>query len=75
MFLLIVMWGAIEFGKRVGPRGALFGALMVCSLFTCVVLHELGHSLVAQRFGVRVREILLLPIGGVARLLREPQKP
>ena len=73
-FLLIVFWGALEFGRREGLRGALFGVLMVCSLFTCVVLHELGHSLVAQRFGVRVREILLLPIGGVARLLREPQK-
>jgi Zn-dependent protease/CBS domain-containing protein len=73
-FLLIVLWGAVDFGRREGLRGALFGALMVCSLFLCVVLHELGHSLVAQRFGVRVREILLLPIGGVARLLREPQK-
>jgi Zn-dependent protease/CBS domain-containing protein len=73
-FLLIVLWGAVDFGRREGLRGALFGALMVCSIFLCVVLHELGHSLVAQRFGVRVREILLLPIGGVARLLREPQK-
>jgi Zn-dependent protease/CBS domain-containing protein len=73
-FVLIVLWGAVEYGRREGLRGALFGALMVCSLFGCVVLHELGHSLVAQRFGVRVREILLLPIGGVARLLREPQK-
>jgi Zn-dependent protease/CBS domain-containing protein len=74
-FLLIVLWGAYSFGKQAGLRGALFGAMMVCCLFTCVVLHELGHSLVAQRFGVRVREILLLPIGGVARLLREPEKP
>ena len=74
-FLLIVLWGALDFGRRGGIHGAFFGALMVCSLFTCVVLHELGHSLVAQRFGVRVREILLLPIGGVARLAREPQKP
>src|SRR6187431_2543008 len=74
-FLLVVLWGSYTFGKYGGLRGAAFGALVVCSMFTCVVLHELGHSLVAQRFGVRVREILLLPIGGVARLLREPQKP
>ena len=74
-FTLIVLFGAFEFGMRGGSRGAAFGALLVCCLFGCIVLHELGHSLVAQRFGVKVREIVLLPIGGVARLLRDPSKP
>src|SRR5689334_18483850 len=74
-FVLIVAWFALNFGQVGGLRGAGFGALLVLALFTCVTLHELGHSLVAQRFGVGVREIVLLPIGGVARLLSEPKKP
>lgn len=74
-FLLIVGVGALEWGMTHGAIGALFGAFVVCCLFVCVALHELGHSIVAQELGVSVKEIMLLPIGGVARLSREPKTP
>ncbi|HWZ90785.1 MAG TPA: site-2 protease family protein [Polyangiaceae bacterium] len=75
-FAFAVAYFAYGFGAPPnGPRGAAFGALLICALFVCLTLHELGHSLVAQRFGVEVSEILLLPIGGVARLTSEPKKP
>ena len=74
-FALLLAAFASHLGEQQGVRGALFGLLLVVCLFGCVVLHELGHALVAQRLGVAVREIVLLPIGGVARLLSEPKRP
>jgi Zn-dependent protease len=74
-FALAVVYFASGFALAHGLRGAVFGVLFVCALFMCLTLHELGHGLVAQRFGVSVTEILLLPIGGVARLTSEPRKP
>ena len=74
-FALAVIYFALGFSGVHGARGAAFGLLLICALFACLTLHELGHSLTAQRFGVLVSEILLLPIGGVARLTSEPRKP
>ena len=58
-----------------GPEKALWSVVFIAALFACVVLHELGHSLVARAYGVRVESITLLPIGGVAAMEDIPRKP
>jgi Zn-dependent protease len=73
-FFLIVLIGATQYA-RFGLPGLLFGTTLILLLFLCVTLHELGHSVVAQKFGVQVRQIVLLPIGGVAMMQRIPRNP
>jgi len=60
---------------RAGWPGALYSMFFVVVVFVCVVLHELGHSLQARRYGIVVRDIVLLPIGGIARAERIPDDP
>lgn len=53
----------------------LSGLLTVAGFFASIALHELGHSVVAMRYGCGVRQILLMPIGGVAQLTHIPENP
>jgi len=55
-----------------GAPGVLVSISFVLGVFTCIVLHELGHSIVAQRYGIRVASITLYPIGGLARITQRP---
>lgn len=76
-FPLILIWAMLQFGLLTGRGwdGALFGLIVILLLFAIVVLHELGHSIAAQNYGIEVEEIVLLPIGGVAMLKRIPENP
>jgi Zn-dependent protease/CBS domain-containing protein len=74
-FLLLVGFWALQGYQEGGGPGALLATASLLALFACVVLHEFGHILAARRFGVRTPDVLLLPIGGVARLERIPDEP
>jgi stage IV sporulation protein FB len=76
-FVLILIWAAYRWSGSTGEglQGAFFGVAATLLLFGSVTLHELGHSLQALKYGVRVRDITLLPIGGLAQMEEIPEKP
>ncbi len=59
----IKMWQGVSYG------------LMVLTIFVCVILHEYGHALTGKRFGVKTQDIIISPLGGLARMTNMPEKP
>lgn len=75
-FLILLAWvGLAHYLEHHSLAEGLGGVVFILALFGIVVLHELGHALTARRFGIRTRDITLLPIGGIARLERIPDVP
>jgi Zn-dependent protease/predicted transcriptional regulator len=62
-----------HFVHRDWSPGVVWGTAILTAVlfFVCIVLHELGHSVVAQRRGIRVPSIVLFALGGVSQMERE----
>jgi Zn-dependent protease len=74
-FLIMLILGALAGAASGGIAGMFQQAIFTALLFGLVVLHELGHAMAARSFGIRTHDILLLPVGGMARLERQPATP
>jgi Zn-dependent protease/CBS domain-containing protein len=74
-FLLLLAWIAYGAYQQGGSAAAVSVTIFVCAFFVCILLHEFGHITMARRFDVHTPDVILLPIGGVARLERIPEEP
>lgn len=74
-FFLLLAWFGFAYHADGGFGAMIVGLTFIMLLFVCVILHEFGHALAARAYGIGTHDITLLPIGGVARLERIPEKP
>jgi len=75
-FAILPVWVAVSYLVAGGGiLSAVFGVCFMLAVFGCVFLHELGHAFMAREFGIATRDITMLPVGGLARLERMPERP
>jgi Zn-dependent protease len=75
-FLLLIGWVLLVNAAAGNDVNQLsWSVLFLLAVFACITLHEFGHAVVAARFGIQAKEIVLLPIGGIASIEKFPDNP
>ena len=75
-FLILIVWVSwMHANMGYNFQEILMVLAFVMTIFVCIVLHELGHALVARKYNIDTKDITLLPIGGLARLEKMPDEP
>lgn len=74
-FLVIGLIVYVSIARDLNIQQSLSFSLLVLILFICVLLHEMGHALTARRLGIAATDIILSPIGGLARLQPMDSQP
>lgn len=74
--VLMLAWITLSYATAgASVRATGLGVVLVLAIFSIIVIHELAHALVARHYGVATRDIMLLPVGGIASLERMPERP
>jgi Zn-dependent protease/CBS domain-containing protein len=73
--LLLLGWYAWGGWRVDGASGAVGEFVFVALIFVSILLHEFGHIAAARHYGIGTPDVLLTPIGGLARIARMPEEP
>ncbi|MDI5894547.1 MULTISPECIES: site-2 protease family protein [Flavobacterium] len=73
LLILFIIFMNYKSGQNVTQ--IIWSVVFILCIFVTVLLHELGHALAAKNYNIKTKDITLLPIGGLARLERLPEKP
>lgn len=73
--LALLAWYAWGGWRMAGMQGAIDQVAFIALLFLSVLLHEFGHIRAARHYDIPTPDVILTPIGGIARIARMPDRP
>lgn len=71
-FTFVLLFAFLITISLAGAQSWVGNTIFIAAIFASVFVHEMGHALVSRRYGIRTLEIVMFPIGGIARLEKNP---